>query len=609
MTNRWYGYGGKILNVDLGEGAISADPLDEGFASEYMGGKGFGARILFDQLPSQCPPLSPKNLLIFATGPLTGTLAPSSGRFEVCTKSPATGLWLDSNCGGFFGPELKFAGIDMLIVQGRASNPVILVIDDDEAGLKDASDIWGMDTISTHRWIKDNLGGDFRVACIGPAGEKEVPVASIISEYRALGRGGAGAVMGSKLLKAIAVRGSGGISIHNPERFMTVCREAFNELAIHPDTGGGRQKYGTNVILSCMNEAGIHPVRNFQKGKFDGALQINEETIQEHYVRNRACFGCPIYCSKISDVKDGKYKGSFTEGPEYENVWAFGAQCENVSLGAIIQSEYLCDLYGLDGISTGNIIGFLMECVEKEILKESDVGFPLSFGDDEGIIKAIHLIGKREGPGILWGEGVRNIAEKVKGTEDFAIHVKGLELPAYDPRGSTGMALAYATSDRGGCHLRSWPIGEELLATEQRMDLFSKEFKAELVKNQQDLFCLINCTGMCLFATFAISLKQITPFLHAATGIESLSSSEEVLRIGERVNNLARLFNLREGLTRELDTLPPRFFKEPLKEGPCRDRVADLEQLIDEYYFVRGWDKAGKPTDDKLKQLGLFGGR
>jgi aldehyde:ferredoxin oxidoreductase len=605
VMKTWYGYTGNVLEVNLSNQTILKADLDAALANTYMGGKGFGAKILYEQLPNQIDPLSPENILVFATGPLTGTFAPASGRFEVCTKSPATDLWLDSNCGGYFGPELKFAGYDMVIVRGKAQKPVLLVVDNDTVELKSAADIWGKDTITTHQRIKDQLGKDFRVACIGPAGEKGVRFAGIISEYRALGRGGAGAVMGSKNLKAIAVRGTQSIAIAEPDKFMKTCREAFNEIANHPDTGGGRQKYGTNVILSLMDEVGIHPVRNFQKAKFDGSSNLNEETIAGLYTRNKACFGCPIYCSKIAEVKEGKYKGSFTEGPEYENVWAFGANCENSNPAAIVQAEYLCDYYGLDGISTGAVIAFLMESVEKDFIKEPDIGFPLRFGDDEAIINAIHRIGKREGPGALWGEGVKRISEQIPETKELAMHVKGLELPAYDPRGSTGMALAYATSDRGGCHLRSWPIGEELLATEQRMDLFSNEFKPELVKTQQDLFCLINCIGMCLFATFAVSLKQITPFLRAATGIEAFSSSEEVLKIGERVDNLVRLFNIREGLTKDLDTLPERFFKESLKEGPCQNRVVDLKELKEDYYHVRGWDPEGIPTEDKLQELGI----
>jgi aldehyde:ferredoxin oxidoreductase len=599
------GYTGNGLDVHLGKNHIQTFQIEKELITDYMGGKGFGAKILYDQLPPQCPPLSPDNILVFATGPLTGTFAPSSGRFEVCTKSPATGLWLDTNTGGFFGPELKYAGFDLIIIRGKAEEPVLLIIDDSNARLESASEIWGMDAISTHQRIKKNFGAEFRVSCIGPAGEKGVLFASIISEYRALGRGGAGAVMGSKNLKAIAVRGTGAIAYHDPGVFMRTCREAFNELSNHPDTGGGRQKYGTNAILSSMDAAGIHPVRNFQKGKFSGASEVNEDTIEPYHIRHKACFGCPIYCSKVAEVKEGKYRGSFTEGPEYENVWSFGAQCENTDVGAIIQAEYLCDFYGMDGISTGNVIGFLMECVEKDVLKESDIGFPLHFGNDDGLIQAIHLIGKGEGPGELWGRGVKEIAMVYPGAEPFAMHVKGLELPAYDPRGSTGMSLAYATSDRGGCHLRSWPIGQELLDTEERLDPFSNELKAELVKNQQDLFCLINCSGMCLFATFAVSLRQLVPFLYAATGVERFNDSESILEIGERVNNLVRQFNIREGLTKKLDTLPKRFLSEPLKEGPSRDHVVDLDQLMKDYYFVRGWNEEGVPTKETLKKLGL----
>ncbi|UCD71731.1 MAG: aldehyde ferredoxin oxidoreductase family protein [Syntrophobacterales bacterium] len=604
-SGQWYGYAGTILDVDLDREAICCIPLDRTMAREYMGGKGFGARYLFDQLPPHCDPLSPDNLLIFSTGTLTGTLVPASSRCVVCTKSPATGLWLDANCGGFFGPELKMAGFDAIIIRGRAKEPLILLIDDDDVRLQKASDIWGMDSPATHRWIKNHLGGAFRVASIGPAGERGVRFASIISEYRAFGRGGAGAVMGSKNLKAIAVRGSKSIPIGDPERFMMYCREAYNELAIHPETGGGRQKYGTNVILSCMNEAGIHPVRNFQKGIFDGAPSVNEENIREYFIRNKACFGCPIYCSKISEVKHGKYKGTFVEGPEYENVWAFGANCENTDIGAIIKAEYLCDHYGLDGISTGNVLGFLMECVEKGILREEDIGFTFRFGDGEGIIKAIHLIGRREGPGALWGEGVKRIAEKLEGAEDLAMHVKGLEMPAYDPRGSTGIALAYATSDRGGCHLRAWPIGAEFLSTEERMDPFSTEFKAEYVKSQQDLFTVIDSCGLCLFTNFALSLRQLTQFLHSATKMDIFTSSQEILKIGERINNLVRMFNLREGLTKEGDNLPERFLKHALEDGPCRGRVVDIEPMVREYYLVRGWGEDGIPTGKKMEELNL----
>jgi len=606
MKFEFDGYAGKILEIDLTQGRIERTSLDRGLVSNYIGGKGFAAKYLYDHLPQGCDPFGPENLLIFATGPLTGTLAPGSGRCIVSTKGPASGYWLDANCGGSFGPEMKMAGLDILVIKGKALHPVMLVVDDEEVHLRKASDLWRNDTFSTHRWIKEQLGEEFRVACIGEAGQKRVRFANIISEARAFGRGGAGAVMGSKNLKAIAIRGHHPMTIAKPEYFMRVCREAFNELAIHPDSGGGRQKYGTNTILSCMNEAGVHPVRNFQKGVFQGRSTVDEEGIREYYIRNKACYGCPIYCSKISEVREGRYKGAFVEGPEYENVWSFGAQCENTDIPSIIQAEYLCDLYGMDAISTGNVIGFLMECMEKEALEESDIGFPLRFGDDAGMIRAVHLIGRREGPGLLWGEGVKRIAKEIgKGSESFAMHVKGLEMPAYDPRGSTGIALAYATSDRGACHLRSWPIGAELLSSEERIDPFSIEFKAEFVKSQQDLFTIINSSVTCLFTIFSLSLRHLVQFLHSATGIESFSSSEEVLRIGERTNNLVRLFNLREGLTKEEDTLPKRFLTESLKEGPSRGRVVDLEGMLREYYFVRGWDEEGIPKLETLKRLGL----
>lgn len=604
MTN-WNGYVGKLLDVNLSSDVITEEELDLDFVKAYMGGKGFGAKILYDQLPPKCDPLTPENILVFATGPLTGTFVPTSGRFEVCTKSPLTGLWLDANCGGLFGPELKQSGYDCIILRGRAEQPVMLVIEDGSAEIKPVPDLWGEDAINTHQLIKAQQGNEFRVACIGPAGEKGVRYAGIISEYRALGRGGAGAVMGSKNLKAVAVKGNRTITIHNPARFMKTCREAYNELAIHPDTGGGRQKYGTNVILSLMEEVGIHPVRNFQKSRFEGFVSVNEDTIYDLYVRNKACFGCPIYCSKIAEVKNGKYKGSYTEGPEYENVWAFGANCDNANLGSIVQAEYLCDYYGLDGISTGGVIAFLMECVEKSIINEHDIGLSLNFGNSEAILEAIHLIGKREGPGKLWGEGVKRIAESLESGQEFAMHVKGMELPAYDPRGSTGMALAYATSDRGGCHLRSWPIGDELLATEERLDSMAVELKPELVKTQQDLFCLINSIGICLFATFALNLKQITSFLHEVSGIEAFASSHELMKIGERINTLVRLFNIREGLTKAQDTLPRRFFEETLDDGIGKGHVVELSQLVEEYYSVRGWNSDGVPTKMKLDELGI----
>jgi aldehyde:ferredoxin oxidoreductase len=484
----------------------------------------------------------------------------------------------------------------------------MLLIEDERVELLESDEFWGLNALETHRSLKDKYTPEHKVACIGQAGENQSNTAGILTEYRSLGRGGCGAVMGSKGLKAIVVRGSGSISVQDPDTYDLKIREAINELANNPDTGGGRRDYGTNVVLSIMDTAGLHPVNNFQKTEFEGAKTINEENIARYWKRHRACFGCPIRCSKIAEVDEGPYKGSYTEGPEYEATWSFGAQCGNSSVEAIIEAERLCDEYGLDSISTGNTIGFLMECKQRGLVSQEDLGgLELDFGNHEAMIQAVHLMGKGEGAGKLWAQGTKVLSQHIKGSEDFAINVKGLELPAYDPRGSRGMALAYATSDRGGCHLRSWPIGDELLAGDGRLDLRSWEYKPELVKTQQDWFCLVNCSGLCLFATFAMTLTQIAPLMKSLTGVEALGDAAHLLAIGERVNNLVRLFNLREGLTLDDDDLPARFKNDPVPDGPNQGQTVDVRPAVQNYYMARGWDSAGVPTSETLSELGLKG--
>jgi aldehyde:ferredoxin oxidoreductase len=600
----WHGYAGRILEVDLSAGTVETRDLPRSLAVDYLGGKGFGAQILSDRLPAGCDPLAPENMLVFATGPLTGTMVPTSGRMEVSTKSPATGLWLDSNCGGALGPELKYAGYDALVISGAAANPVLLSITDGTAELKDAEDLWGLDAIETHKELKRRFTSDHKIACVGQAGERLSPIAGILSEYRIFGRGGAGAVMGSKNLKAIVARGLGGISIAMPDEYDRLIRESFNEIANSPDTGSARPEFGTNVILSLMDYVGVHPVRNFS-GFSPEPDAIDEHKVAKYYERHRACMSCPIRCSKIARVTEGPLKGAFTEGPEYETVWSFGAHCGNNDIPTVIEAEHLCDAYGLDAVSAGNVVGFLIECAERGLLSKQDAGgLDLRWGNGTAIIEALHLIGKREGPGELWSMGVKAIAEQIPGSEDFAAHVKGLELPAYDPRASKGMALAYSTSDRGGCHLRAWPVADEVM---NAVGLQTVEFKAEIVKSQQDMFCLANCSGLCLFATFAMSLEQITPLFHAITGIDEFASADYLLEASERINNLVRLFNIREGLTRSMDSLPRRFLDEPITGGPLKGCVADVEPLLDTYYKVRGWDGDGVPAPALLARLGLEG--
>jgi len=601
------GYAGYILKVDLSEQKYEITDLPVALVEEYIGGKGFAARILFDELPAGCDPLSPDNILVLACGPLTGTLAPTGCRSIIATKSPLTGIWCDSNCGGTFGPELKAAGFDILIIKGEAKRPVKLIITDHQVEISDAAELWGLDTFSASEKLKSMHGLDYKIACIGQAGEKQVFFSSVQAEGRSFGRGGSGAVWGSKKLKAIAVKGTGSIEISDYLEFLKESKEAYNEIAINPDTGGARPKFGTSSIYSFVKEAGVLPINNFRGGYYPGSEAIDEHKLREElFEEDRACFACPIACSKYSLVKSGPYRGKFVEGPEFEDFWSFGAQCGNYELGSIAYAEYLADYYGLDAISLGNAIGFVMECMEKGIIKEEDLGFKASFGDHEAMIKIIRLVGENQGFGRIIGRGVRSAAEHYGGgSRDFAMHVKGLELPAYDPRGAVGMGLAYATSDRGGCHLRAWTVGAEVLSHTGRIDPLETEFKAELVKADQDWFSVVNSLGVCLFSIFALGHNQLTDLVYALTGLGSFSTANNLLFIGERVNNLIRLFNIREGVTRADDTLPPRLLTEVHKSGPAKGVTVPLNEMLEQYYLIRGWDENGSPTETNLIRLGL----
>jgi aldehyde:ferredoxin oxidoreductase len=601
------GYAGYILYIDLSKESFEINTLDSSLARQYLGGKGLAAKLLYDNLPKGCDPFAPENIIILSCGPLTGTLAPTGCRSTLATKSPLTGIWLDSSCGGSYGAELKASGFDVIMIKGCAEKPVKIIIDDHQVTIEDASAQWGKDTITVSEELKKELGEDYKIACIGEAGEKKVLIAAVQAEGRSYGRGGSGAVFGSKKLKAIAVRGSRGVKIANYKEFIKENKEAYNEIVINPDTGGSRPMFGTSSIYTFIKEAGVLPIKNFQGGEYPGIENVDEHALREElFERDRACFACPIACSKYSKVKKGPYKGEHVEGPEFENLWSFGAQCGNSELGSIVYAEYLCDYYGIDAISTGNVIGFIMECFEKGIVTEEFLGMKANFGNHEAIISLIKLIGKDEGPGKIIGQGVRKTAEYFgHSSEKFAMHVKGMELPAYDPRGSVGMGLAYATSDRGGCHLRAWPVGAEVLAHAGRIDPLESEFKAELVKVDQDWFTVINSLGVCLFSSFALGHNQLTDLVHALTGIEEFSSATKLLTIGERINNLIRLFNLREGITSADDTLPPRLLEEPHTSGPAKGVTVPLKVMLNEYYIVRGWSEEGVPTEEKLAQLGL----
>lgn len=598
---------GRLVRVNLATGAVADEALDEGLARRFIGGKGLGAHILYNELPAGISPLHPRNLLVFAVGPLTGTLAPGGSRTVVCTKSPLTGLWLDSNCGGQLGRKLRAAGIDVLIIEGAAAAPVYVLLTDQGVQVRPAEELWGLGTFETTSRLRALHGAGCSVACIGPAGERQARIASIIADGRAFGRGGAGAVMGAKKVKAVVAGGAGDPRPKDDRLFARALKEALNEVAIHPDTGGARPRYGTNAILSLIKGAGAYPTCNFLGRDFPGLAALDEEVVRGYFTQNRACFGCPIACSKISRVNEGEYAGAWVEGPEYEDVWSLGAQCGHANVAAIIRGEHLCDDYGMDAISAGVAVGFAMECFERGIVSEADIGFPLPFGEWRAEIKLLEMMGRGQGVGELLSSGVREAARVIgRGSEWFAMHVKGLELPAYDPRGAVGMGLAYATSDRGACHLRAWPAGEEVLSAKGRYDPLSSEHKAELVKSQQDWFSVVDSCGLCLFSTFALSPDQVADLLYAFTGMEEHGSGESLMRIGERIYNLTRLFNVREGASRREDTLPQRLLTESLATGPAAGNLPDPEGMLSEYYLIRGWDANGRPTLSKLRELGLM---
>jgi aldehyde:ferredoxin oxidoreductase len=590
-----YGWAGKLLEVDLSAERIKEVELDEKLTRTVIGGRGLGVKLLYERVGPGVDPFDPDNLLVFATGPLTGTLAPTSGRHCVVTKSPLTGTIFDSNSGGHWGAELKFAGIDAIVIRGRAERPVYLWVHDGEAELRDASDLWGLGTHATTDAILKQVGDSrARVACIGPAGERLVRIAAIINDkYRAAGRGGVGAVMGSKHLKAIVVRGTKPPKIADERSFGIYVRECQKLLKEDPVTGTALPTYGTAILVNIINEHGIYPTRNFQTGVFPTADRTSGETIAETIlVRKKGCFACPIACGRVTKVEE--LEG---EGPEYETIWAFGAQCGIDDLTAIVKANNLCNDLGLDTISMGNTIGCAMELSEKGKLDGP------RFGDARAIVELTRATAMREGLGDKLAEGSARLARDC-GLPELSMSVKGLELPAYDPRGVQGQGLAYATSNRGGCHLRAYMIGPEILGVPKLIERFSTSGKAEMVIISQNLCAAVDSLVLCRFSMFALDAVQYSKLLTAATGIEF--TDEDLMTVGERIWNLERLFNLREGFSAKDDTLPKRLLEEPMPEGPSKGRKSLVASMLPSYYAFRGWTPEGVPTKEKLRELGLL---
>jgi len=607
MNNMNRGYMGKILRVDLTDESHTVQPLDDKIAFLLLGGKGLGIWLLYKSTHAHVDPLSSDNPVIFATGPLTGTLAPNS-RFCLVSKSPATGAVDDSYCGGFFGPELKFSGYDALVVLGRSDNPTVLVIDDGDVRFESAQGIWGRSTFDTEGILKKRLGKDFKMAEIGPAGEKCSPIAGAFSEGRSAGRGGIGAVMGSKKLKAVAVRGAHPVRVYDPKNFQKMTWIAYRALRMNEVTVRSLPDFGTSNILLTINETGALPTRNFQTGRFEGADRISGEAFRERlWKKDFACsMGCTIKCSKIAFLKDEPYKGTMIDGPDYETIFSLGSNCGVDDVEAISYANYLCDLYGIDTISTGNIIGFLMELHEKGIISTEELeGIDATWGSSEALVNLVRKIGEGEGIGAVLQLGVKELSERYKGSEDFAMHVKGLEMPAYEPRAAQGMGLCYAISERGACHLRAYTAGAELLGYGGGADPRTYDrAKVQLAVDRQDEKAVVDSSVLCFFTLFGMRLKELYQMIVPCTGF-SYKDVSELKRLGARVITLARLFNIREGFGRKDDTLPERSLMEPLTEGPSAGQVVHLEQMLNDYYELRGWDSNGDPTKETVRDLEL----
>ncbi|MGQ9631093.1 MAG: aldehyde ferredoxin oxidoreductase family protein [bacterium] len=617
------GYSGRILRVNLSAGKVSVDELDEGKARKFLGGRGLGARILFDEVPAGADPLGPENRLIFAMGPLAGTYAPGSGRFAVVGKSPLTGGFGEAYTGGFFAHELKYAGYDGIVVEGKSPKSVYIHIMDDKVEIRDASHIWGREVADVERTIRDELGDrDYKIASIGLAGENLVRFACIINDTdRAAGRTGLGAVMGSKNLKAIAVRGTGGVKVADPEGFRKHAITDIAKIKAHPWLGGSLSELGTSGGVEGLDEMGILPTRNWGAGTFKYANRISGTAMKNTILLgHRACQACPIGCTRVVEVKGGPFGGVRPEygGPEYETVAALGSLCWNNNLEAIALANQMCNAYGMDTISTGSVIAFAMDCFEGGLLTEKDVGFRLAWGDPQAIVKLVGLIAKREGIGDLLAEGTRKAAQKIGGdAPKLAVEVKGLEMGMHEARGKKGLGISYATAPRGADHMEGFhdpAYTKDNAAPElgivKGMDRFTLEGKPKAVCAVENYNSFIDSLPICSFMSLPIAgiknTDEITGMLAAATGWNDLTFEEEIA-IGERNYNLARAFTVREGGGRADDRLPWKMSK-PLPEGASKDQIIsqkDLAEALREYYKIRGWTKDGVPSKNKLVELGL----
>lgn len=606
------GWMGKMLHVDLGSGEIRDEILDPRVAKDYIGGRGIGIYYLSRDVDPSCDPLSPENVLVMAAGPLTGTGAPTGARYMVMTKSPLTGAITCSNAGGRFPTELKRSGYDGIVFSGRAQHPVYLYIDAGQAALRDAAHLWGLTTHQTTDRLREETDAKARVACIGPAGEQLVRFAAIMNDKdRAAGRSGVGAVMGSKNLKAVVVRGQGRVSLADPARFKAFNTQILDKFkAAARETPLGLTINGTAGVVLTTQHLGVLPTKNWQQGTFDGWENIHGERLTETYlVGNKACYACPIGCGRKTRVEDPAFAGE-GEGPEYETIYAMGSNCMIDNLAAVVKANYLCNELGLDTITMGATVACAMELVDRGYLSEKVVGRPLSWGDGEALVELTRMTAYREGFGNRLAEGSYRLAESC-GHPELAMVSKKQEFPGYEPRGAQAMGLAYATSPIGGSHMRGDPAYFELFGIPQPVDPHQWKGKAKITKAFQDLSAVIDSAGLCIFfAVRNLAGKEldvppvgILEYLNAATGLDY--TLEELMRAGERIITAERRFLVRAGMSRKDDSLPRRLTHEPMPSGPAQGMVCHLEEMLDEYYQEQEWTPEGIPTENRLASLGL----
>jgi aldehyde:ferredoxin oxidoreductase len=599
-----HGWIGKVLRVNLSTGKISTEALDPDNARDYLGARGLGTKIMTDEVDPKVDPLSPENKLIFVAGPLTGSYAPSAGRYTVVTKGALTGAIASSNSGGVWGPELKFAGYDAVILEGAAPKPVYLWIRNQAVEIRDASHIWGKTVPETSDAIRAETDDDAKIACIGPAGENRVLFAAVMNDlHRAAGRSGTGAVMGSKNLKAIAVVGSGAVTCADPKAFETAVMKARDKIQKHPVGGTGLRLYGTNVLTNILNEVGGYPTRNFQDGHFPTADKVGGETLAATLLqRPRGCFACIISCGRVTKVTNKKYAGE-GEGPEYETAWGFGGDCGVDDLDAVTKANYLCNEYGMDTISMAATVACAMELYERGIITRKDTGgVTLKWGNAEAMVEATRLTGTGEGFGKKLGLGSYRLADSY-GHPELSMTVKKQEIPAYDARAIQGIGLNYATANCGAAHVRGYTISPEVLGVPMKVDKDTIDGKPALVILFQNLTAALDASGSCLFVTFGIGADELAEMLTAVTGVEY--TTDAFMACGDRIYNLERQWNLAAGLTAKDDTLPTRLLNEPIKTGASKGMLSRLPEMLPTYYELRGWDANGVPTPAKLEELSL----